>query len=83
MSTMALFGLDGLRYLDEQSDRNLVYFFKIELERINKQQFTNLSGHNKKRLIKRGIILYTKPGIWELSQKGQRLLYSIQQEHKH
>ena len=82
MSTLALFGVDGIRYLDEISDMNLVYYFRIELNRINKGQFTNMSSGDKKRLIKTGIVLYTKPGVWELSPKGKRLLNQVNIKYK-
>jgi hypothetical protein len=83
MSAISLFGLDGIRYLDKVSDYNLVYYNRIELSRIDKGQFTTLSGREKRRLIHAGILLYNRPDRWELSPKGKMLLDSIQQESKH
>lgn len=83
--SIPLFGLDGMKYLDEQSDRNLVYYFKVELERINKGQFTILTKHDKKRLIECDILSYThncRAYNLYLTDKGKRLLNSIELKHK-
>jgi len=84
--SIALLGIDGLRYLNEINDRNLVYYFRIELDRINKGQYTTIDIRDRRRLIKYGILSYNRirhAYCLYLTDKGKRLLYSIQQEHKH
>jgi hypothetical protein len=86
MSAISLFGLDGITYLNEVSDRNLVWYHRIELDRINKGWYTIIEFKDRRKLIECGILSYSRicRGYnWYLTDKGKRLLNSIQQEHKH
>jgi len=80
--SISLFGIDGIRYLDEQSDKNIVYYYRIELNRIDKGQFHNLRLSEWRKLIKCGILLHRYPDIWYLTPKGKRLLNQVNIEYK-
>jgi hypothetical protein len=74
-STLAAFGLDGIKYLDEISDRNLVWSFRSQLTR----GATNELGHGvRKRMIVNGILV--RHGFkWELTIKGKRILEGLRE----
>jgi hypothetical protein len=72
---MTVLGLDGLRYLDEISDRNLVWSFRSELTR---GATGELTSSVRKRMIVNGII--ARRGFkWELTVKGKRILEGLRE----
>ena len=79
MSTVIL-GLDGLRYLDEISDRNLVHYFRQELVRINRGLHVNLTASTRRRLIVNGILVRHGMSTWELTIKGKRILEGLREK---
>jgi hypothetical protein len=72
---MTVLGLDGLRYLDEISDRNLVWSFRYELTR---GAFNELRPKVRKRMLVNGILV--RHGFyWELTVKGKRILEGLRE----
>jgi hypothetical protein len=78
-STLAAFGLDGIKYLDEISDRNLVWCFRYELGRINRGQHADLTVGTRRRLIVNGILVRHGMSSWELTVKGKRILEGLRE----
>lgn len=72
---LAAFGLDGIRYLDEISDRNLVWMFRSQLTR---GAINELSHGVRRRMIVNGILV--RHGFnWELTVKGRRILEGLRE----
>lgn len=80
MSEITALGLDGIRYLDEISDRNLVYCYRHELTR---GAFQDLSPSVRKRMIVNGILIRQgRSSIgasnFTLTTKGMRILRDLE-----
>jgi len=73
---LAFFGLDGIRYLDEISDRNLVLYFRHELTR---GAFSDLSPRTRRRLVINGILIRRGLSGWELTIKGKKILEGLRE----
>lgn len=78
MTSISAFGLDGLRHLDEISDRNLVWHFRSELTR---GAFLEMSLSVRRRMAIHGILTRTKEARghtqWKLTIKGKRILRDL------
>lgn len=74
--SLAVFGLDGIRHLDEISDRNLVWYFRYELTR---GAFSELSPQARKRMIINGILVRRGMSGWDLTIKGKRILDELRE----
>jgi hypothetical protein len=81
LTILSVLGLDGLRQLDELSDRNIVWYNRDELERINKGMYSTLDHRARRRMQLHGILFKTHDTMhqftWELTAKGKRILESL------
>jgi len=80
MSSTLAFGLDGIRYLDEISDRNLVWCYRNELISISKGQHAYLTASNRRHLIVNGILFRHGMSTWELTIKGKKILEGLREK---
>jgi len=77
MTTITALGLDGLRRLDEISDRNLVWYYRDELERIDKGMYSTLAHRERRKLVIRGLLSSSHRIPCQLTDKCRRILESF------
>lgn len=80
MTAESTFGLEVLRYLDELSDRNLVWIYRHELTLIGGGHRAHLTHCSRRRLKLRGIMVRGMPAVWALTEKGEEILESLDEK---
>lgn len=77
MTEISAFGLDGIRYLDETSDRNLVWMNRFELTR---GTVSEIHPNIRRRLAAFGLIVCKNRirSEWELTAKCRRILRDLE-----